>query len=381
MGNDSNLPTIHFVTTYDPALENLGGASWVDRRILETLSGTFETIVHSIANERGTDGMVRLELRASALAKVRTMYRMFAHGEPYFSAKFTSDRNWRSRTADIFRQISGGDIVVTSQFPALLASRLAGLKIDAHIAHNVDAVLANRYDPRLFRLIDNPQRTARAEIEATLWADQVWGLSRRDVDLIAGWGVNAYHLPLATGIGVPTNERRRLIGFLGKGTWPPNYSAIEEMIGEVLPLVRSALGDAAPTLVLGGRGTESWRGMPGVKVVGAVASAADFYRSIDLVAVPRLGESTGISVKMLEAISNGVPVIVPTALASDAGLNSGFLAGDSSAEIAEQIVKYYSHPGYVESCARFPKSSIPANENGFLLRMKELADAKGQSHV
>ncbi|MDT2007288.1 glycosyltransferase family 4 protein [Rhodococcus opacus] len=265
--------------------------------------------------------------------------------------------------------------------PALLAARLAGIDIDAHIAHNVDAVLAKRYDPRFFRLINNPRRTARVEIEATLCADQVWGLSHSDVGSIADWGVEVHHLSLATGIGLPANERRGLIGFLGKGTWPPNYSAIEEMIGEVLPLVQSALGEAAPTFVIGGRGTERWQGIPGVKVAGPVASAANFYRSVDLVAVPRLGESTGISVKMLEAISNGVPVIVPTALASDAGLKNGFVAGDSSTEIAEQIVNYYTHPRYVESCASFSNSSISANENRFLRRMEELAETKGRSHV
>ncbi|MFC9553289.1 glycosyltransferase family 4 protein [Rhodococcus sp. NPDC056960] len=333
---------LHYVTTYEPSHETLGGASWVDRHIISTFASQFDVAISSVSNKDGSDGHVKLEVRGDKSAAARTILRMIRHSEPYFSAKLRSDRNWNGRGRDISSRIVGEpSIVVTSQLPALLLLLDHGIKVDLHIAHNVDAVLAREYDPLPFRILRNSLRTEAMEKNVLRLPTSVAALSIRDVERLRSWGIESSHWKLAGGSTTSTRRTGR-IGFLGKGTWPPNIAAIDYLTERVMPLVKNAMGEAAPTVVVGGRGTSRWDSYPGVEVVGEVESAADFYGSVDVVVVPRMGSATGISVKMLEAISSGVPVIVPEQLAADAGLENGYYAAGSAEETADRIVRYYT---------------------------------------
>ena len=64
----------------------------------------------------------------------------------------------------------------------------------------------------------------------------------------------------------------------------------------------------------------------------------EFYDRIDAVVVPRFGPSTGVSVKVLEAIEQGVAVVATRAMLIDAGIRE---AVESISETIDLIVKMY----------------------------------------
>lgn len=337
----SGLTRLAYVTTYSPSEESLGGASWVDRSIVGALAQKYDLDVLVLANRGGTDGKVRLEVRRNLTGAVRTFSRMLRRSEPYFSAKFRSDTNWRDQVAAVKAHARRpGVVVVTSQLPALLAVVEAGVVPALHIAHNVDTVLAKEHDPLLFRILNNAEKMQDLERRILATPSHVAALSTRDSSRLRSWGIQARHWPLSNAAPIRRSKTGR-IGFLGKATWPPNIAAIEFLLDDVMPLVREKMGRKAPLVVLAGRGTSRWSGRPGVTAVGEVVSAKEFYSSVDLVSVPRMGEATGVSVKMLEAVSVGVPVIVPPELASDAGLRGGFFGASTAGETAEKIIEYY----------------------------------------
>lgn len=358
-GNE--LKRLLYVTTYDPSEESLGGASWVDRNIISALTREFDVRVLALANRDGDRGHLRLEVRRHLPSALRTLRRMVLGSEPYFSAKFRTDLNWQTQTRAVRAALEQHSLLVTSQLPALLVAEEAGLFPDLHIAHNVDTVLAESHDPKLFRLLGNASRMEQLERRVLAQPRYLAALSTRDVARLKDWRLDASHWPLGVAGQIQLRKSGR-IGFLGKGSWPPNIAAVEFLIDEVMPLVRPRLGSRTPQVVIAGRETSKWSGRPGVEVVGEVESAEEFYRSVDMVAVPRMGEATGVSVKMLEARACGVPVIVPPELARDAGLTDGYLSAKSTDETVDRIVEFYSGCAEAEDTytPNAPYQEVPA---------------------
>lgn len=353
---------ICYLTTYDPSIEALGGASWVDRRVVATLSMYGEVDVHTISTTTNEPGKVQLEVRGKPTRILRTVAQILTKQEPYFAAKFRSDNNWSNvllNIESVTRPIDN-TVIVTSQTPALLACHELGLNVDLHIAHNVDAILAKKHDPVPLRILRDPAKMLRLEQRLLRVPTIVTALSIRDVDRLRQWGIVAQHWKLANSNSIEYRHEGR-IGFLGKGTWPPNIVAVDRLLNEVMPKVREELGNATPKIIIGGRETDRWTSVPGVEVLGEVESAANFYRGVDLVVVPRMGTATGISVKMMEALQEQVPVVVPPDLASDAGINSGVLIASTVDEMSARIVEYYRtrYRGSGEEIQDIPAPSIP----------------------
>jgi exopolysaccharide biosynthesis WecB/TagA/CpsF family protein len=94
-------------------------------------------------------------------------------------------------------------------------------------------------------------------------------------------------------------------------------------------------------VLVAGRGSQDLNGDK-VRALGVVDDIASFYREVDLVVVPRTGPSTGVSVKLLEALEQGVDVVGPGALFGDAGLTSLGWRGETAEEMASRIVEFYS---------------------------------------
>ncbi|WP_209751453.1 glycosyltransferase family 4 protein [Arthrobacter sp. PvP103] len=232
---------------------------------------------------------------------------------------------------------------MTSQWPALLLLADAGVESDIHIAHNVDTVISRSHDPAQFRWLGNSHRMEIKEREILRLPKSVLAISKSDTDRIRKWGVPCRHLTIA-----PRNFNERppsstVIGFIGKATWPPNAQAIRILVDEVLPKVREKIPTA--NVVLSGRETEKWSDSDGVTSLGRIDQLSDFYDLADLVVVPRLGESTGVSVKMLEAVTFGRPVVAPSILASDAGLDQGVIKADDVNATVDAIVEYFRSGG------------------------------------
>jgi Glycosyl transferases group 1 len=341
------------VTPYPPGRKELGGGGWVDCRLLESLRlNDVEVDLVTVTGPDGdwdehgyrgvSAGSIPLEMRADRAALIRVALSMFRSAEPYLSRKFTAFDGWRHAVELLCRRAVDKP-VLTSGWPALLLADAAGVPVAAHIAHNVESVIADEHSPTALRLLGERVRLRRAERRLLGMPRRVFTLSRTDATVLRSWSIAAESLPLPLIVQEKVStERPNTVGFIGKASWPPNASALRTLLGPVHDeLVR--LGSDVE-YVLAGRGTEEFAGHPRVIGSGWVADESEFYARVGLVVVPRFGASTGISVKMIEAAEYGVPAMVPRALAHAVDPSGPWLTAEEPAAIAEGIAKW--------SCAR-----------------------------
>jgi hypothetical protein len=217
----------------------------------------------------------------------------------------------------------------------------ARLPTSVHIAHNVDYKLSEIHDPGLFRLIRNSRRTQKVEIEFLTRVNRVFALSAIDTALLNSHRIRTEQLYLGPSVIADGRRKKRSrVGFIGKATWPPNEKALLALRDDVMPKVRDLMGASAPRLVLAGKGTENYADEH-TQALGAVESVDLFYELVDLVVVPRGGESSGISVKVIEAWENGVGVIAPPALLHAIGVTQDGPGAAEPDDMASAIAEFY----------------------------------------
>jgi glycosyltransferase involved in cell wall biosynthesis len=107
--------------------------------------------------------------------------------------------------------------------------------------------------------------------------------------------------------GPPSADGWLRAGFLGAKN-NVNRRNIETFLAAALPLIQSYM--APVKIVIAGSCSEDFLEWdhPNVEVRGRVDEIADFYRSVDLVITP-VEFSTGLKIKVSEALSSGAPVI------------------------------------------------------------------------
>jgi glycosyltransferase involved in cell wall biosynthesis len=337
------------VTAYPPGRKELGGGGWVDRRLLESLraNGTAVDLVTVTGPEGEWDehgyhgvsaGSVPLEMRSDRAALARVALGMVVSTQPYLARKFTAFDGWR-QAVDLLRARAAGKPTLTSGWPALLLAHAAGVTVSAHIAHNVESVIAEEHSPTPLRLLGERSRLRRAERRLVRLPRRVFTLSRTDAVTLRSFGAAAEPLPIpVVPQAEPVSDRPNTVGFIGKASWPPNASALRALLGPVHEELTRLGSDVG--FVLAGRGTEEFAGHPRVVSSGWVADEADFYARVGLVVVPRFGASTGISVKMIEAAEFGVPALVARALADAVDPDGPWLVADEPVAIAEGIAKW-----------------------------------------
>jgi glycosyltransferase involved in cell wall biosynthesis len=96
------------------------------------------------------------------------------------------------------------------------------------------------------------------------------------------------------------------LGVIGTWTWQPNRDALFWLLHEVAPHLPPEV-----ELWVAGRGVpDHWPGARarGVRVLGPVPLAQDFYRELDVLALPSL-HGSGVQEKAIEALGTGLPVV------------------------------------------------------------------------
>lgn len=349
----TGAPRICFVTTYPLDRHDLGGSGWIDRRLLDALTSvTTDVDVVCVTGPPGrrremgltvtSAGDVPLEMRENRAGLLRIGLAMMVSAEPYMSRKFTASRGWGD-AADLLGRRAAGRLLITSGWPGLLLADAAGVPVDVHIAHNEEAAVARQHSPAPLRLLREPARMRRTERRLLASVDRVLTLSRRDAVALCDAGIPASPLPLpVVSRDAGSVGGRNAVGFIGKAAWPPNARALDQLLGPVHEGL-SRIGADVP-FVLAGVGTERFRGHPRVAAAGRVDDEADFYRQVGLVAVPRFGASTGVSVKMLEAAEYGVGSVVPSELAEAIDPDGPWLVADDVDQMVEQIRKWVAAP-------------------------------------
>lgn len=339
---------ILYLTTYEQHRNDLGGAAWVDGKVIAEVQEGFDVKVFPVV-DTADESPVPLEVRGSLRPLLRTAWQMLIKRQCYQEAKFKWSPAWELRKNRLLNEIDTfkPDIIVTSQWPALLMAVDISLKNVTHIAHNVDSVLSELYDPFPLRAIKNAKKMSGREKQLLQHCDKVLAISATDAERIRKWGIRVNHLKLRVSSGSKIESGKSAIGFIGKASWPPNKDAVENLVQTVMPAVRDQMSTNPPSLVIAGRGSEMWEGSKGVRVLGQIDDLAEFYSQIDLVVVPRTSQTTGISIKMLEAVEHGVTVISTKIMAEDAGLSEGFIGADTIDEIIRNVVNFYVNDGYL----------------------------------
>lgn len=127
-------------------------------------------------------------------------------------------------------------------------------------------------------------------------------------------------------------------GFLGTNT--PNELAVLFLAREVLPLVRERIG--CRLFVVGANPPESVRNLAsaGVVVEGLVEDLGDMYQRRRVFVAPHR-VAAGIPLKVLEAMSFGIPCVVSDLIAGQLNLTDGVeaLVGRDGTELAAKIVE------------------------------------------
>ena len=197
-----------------------------------------------------------------------------------------------------------GAVAVADHVPS--ASAVAGLDrsvVTLHYRALADALAVRRLSPA-------DVQTARAERRAARSARLVLAYSAR---VGRGLGAVVRHVPLTGPVADRALEtvEEPVVALIADWAWPPNRLALRRLL-RIWPEVRGAVPGAQ--LLVAGRNLsgDAVGILPGVEVLGPVASSLDVLSRAALVAFPCPG-SSGPKAKTLEALAHGVPVVTTPA--------------------------------------------------------------------
>ena len=243
---------------------------------------------------------------------------------------FSSARDWRSRLHHIWRprdelERSGwepapGAVAVADHYPSFAAVlRFERSVVTFHLRSLLDAWAVRHLNPTDIQV-------ARAEWIASRRAGLSLAYSQRVGRYL---GTQPRLVPIAypaPSDPVPTVDRP-VAALIADWSWPPNRRSLRVLL-KCWPEVRSRVKGAR--LLLAGRnldsmgiGTEG-----GVELVGEVSKSSEVLSQAALVAFP-CPSSSGPKVKVLEALSYGVPVV-----ATPAGVEGVFAPSGSGSLVA-----------------------------------------------
>jgi glycosyltransferase involved in cell wall biosynthesis len=139
------------------------------------------------------------------------------------------------------------------------------------------------------------------------------------------------------------SEREHLLfvgGFLRSPS--PNEDAMLHFVSEVFPRIHETI--ESRLFIVGTNHLESVKKLASnsVKVTGYVENLKNYYEKSRIFVVPTRF-AAGIPLKLLEAMSYGIPAVVTPLIASQLGLSEGdgFLIGKDDADFAGKVIELY----------------------------------------
>jgi glycosyltransferase involved in cell wall biosynthesis len=245
------------------------------------------------------------------------------------------------------------DLVVATQlYTVEWAARLPGVRVilDEHNIESRFAVAAGGLG-----------KAIHAEMEHRLWPipDLVTCVSEEDADHVRSYRRGpVVTVPNGTSSGqipfVPPSQRGGDdILFAGTYLWPPNVAAAELLAREVLPRVERDVPSAR--LVLCGQPSSGVAQLrrANVRMTGTVESMLPSLAS-SAVYANALSSGAGTSLKTLEALASGMPLVATTVGVRGLPLipDEHYLLADSPASFAEAIVAVLTDRARYDSMAR-----------------------------
>jgi glycosyltransferase involved in cell wall biosynthesis len=150
---------------------------------------------------------------------------------------------------------------------------------------------------------------------------------------------------------------RQGLAFIGNIFYEPNRRAVERIVTEITPIVRSIL-PSTPVIVIGDTPNEvkDLCLSAEIKVVGEVADPLAWLAQTAVGLAPLL-EPSGIRVKILQYLAAGMPVVAMPSAAEGLQLPALFVEDDSKS-VALRCIDMLSHPERYESLVRNGKTAL-----------------------
>jgi glycosyltransferase involved in cell wall biosynthesis len=149
--------------------------------------------------------------------------------------------------------------------------------------------------------------------------------------------------------------RHKNVLFVGSLDYGPNQDAFRWLCTELKASIDRDCGSGVTLRIVGRRpfpGAAALAASSGVDLVADAPDLAEHYLWASLVVVP-IRSGGGTRIKILEALSYGVPVVSTTLGAEGLSLDDGkdFLRADSADEFAAAVRRILTDPGFRERLA------------------------------
>jgi glycosyltransferase involved in cell wall biosynthesis len=222
------------------------------------------------------------------------------------------------------------------------------------LTHDVDmfvnwqVTLLEKYLPRKIEALRRWLVERREEVAAYRGIRTIWTLTERDRDAVRKLGEgkpNVDVLPVGVDVGFfapPGMKRARgEVLFLGHLAASFNRDSLVFFAGEVYPRIKNL--DGLSITIVGGhlpKELEPFGLQPEVEVVGHVSDVRPYLHRASCIVIP-LRFGGGLRIRILEAMSAGIPVVCTSAAIAGMPFEPGrdFLLADEPEDMAEAVEK------------------------------------------
>jgi polysaccharide biosynthesis protein PslH len=175
--------------------------------------------------------------------------------------------------------------------------------------------------------------------------DQLVGISPEDTVFLITYNHKAQCISVAQELHSPINKLVPYsICHIGSMEWQPNIQAVKWFVNQVWPQVLAKFPQAK--FHMAGKGLnprDKQFQAPGIVNHGQVDSASEFMRNYGMMVIP-LQSASGVRVKALEAMANGLCIVsTPVGLSGVAVTNQAKVC-DSAQDMADAIIYLFQNP-------------------------------------
>lgn len=217
--------------------------------------------------------------------------------------------------------------------------------VDLHGVRMGREARAKSDDPELMLKADHFERIERSNIALS---DVTVAVTPDEQDQIREYDPLAASVVVpnihAVRTGSPPNNEREGLLFIGHYLHAPNEDAMVHLVADIMPIVRSELGDI-PLTMLGSAITDRIKGLGNhfVHPVGYVADPAPWFDQARVFAAP-LRFGAGMKGKIGQSLSLGLPVVTSSIGAEGMGVTNGheLLIADDAESFARAVVALYT---------------------------------------
>lgn len=192
------------------------------------------------------------------------------------------------------------------------------------------------------------ERMIRNELKNLIKADSVFTVSERERNIMAKFGVKNAEVvshPVdirSSGTGFSTRKGMLFVGAIHEPDCP-NEDALLYFLHEIYPLIRSDMKD--PVNIIGVCNSSKVREFESdqIRILGRVKDLNSYYDSCRIFIAPTR-YAAGIPLKVAEAASHGLPVILTPLLAEQLGWRDGIeaMVGETPQSFAEKSIRLYN---------------------------------------